>query len=272
MTQAPFPPKPVAAPPYLQEPPPNAPQAAQEPTPYGPWATIGLTVGIYVASQIVMTVAMVVFLFAMVAVDTPDRFAQGDAGEFTEIQVLEASVFPYLILGVPMQLGMVWLFIWARQRGVPGRLRNYLHLRMPSLFELAAGVTLLAALIIVEAVLSWLLQRPRPEFTEQLWSMRAWLLPFMVLMVVVGAPVVEEILFRGFMFEGLLKWGKVPTISITSFVWTIIHIQYGWYELLVIFALGLLLGWLRIWSKSVPLCIILHMIGNAFAISVYWLY
>jgi hypothetical protein len=49
-------------------------------------------------------------------------------------------------------------------------------------------------------------------------------------------------------------------------LWTIIHQQYGAFELISIFLLGILLAISRVASKSLYVPIILHMLNNLFAV------
>ncbi len=87
------------------------------------------------------------------------------------------------------------------------------------------------------------------------------------LAVVLLAPLLEEWIFRGFVFDGLcsVKGGKWLACGLTSLLWTLIHLQYGVREMTLLFALGLLLGWVRIRSASIWPCIFLHAINNLMA-------
>ena len=67
--------------------------------------------------------------------------------------------------------------------------------------------------------------------------------------VAVGAPVFEEILFRGFLFTAIAgsRLGAAGAIVITSVVWALFHAGYVWQELVIITAFGFVLGWL-VWQ------------------------
>jgi membrane protease YdiL (CAAX protease family) len=84
--------------------------------------------------------------------------------------------------------------------------------------------------------------------------------------VVVVAPLGEELLFRGFLYRGWASsWlGVGGTILVTSLLWAMLHQQYNWYGILVIFCLGLLFGWLRQRSGTTTLTMILHALNNLF--------
>ena len=84
------------------------------------------------------------------------------------------------------------------------------------------------------------------------------------LMVVICAPIVEELLFRGFLFSQLrtTKLGIYGSIILTSLIWTSIHLQYDLLLLIPIFFLGLLLGYLMHKYNSLYLVIIVHAVHN----------
>jgi len=82
--------------------------------------------------------------------------------------------------------------------------------------------------------------------------------------VVLVGPLGEEIMFRGFLYRGLVRvhdrpiWG-ILTISI---LWTALHVQYDWSGLLQVFLIGLLFGWVRWRSGSTTLTFVLHALMN----------
>lgn len=84
------------------------------------------------------------------------------------------------------------------------------------------------------------------------------------LAVVVGAPLYEEFIFRGFMFEGLRHAapGPVGAIVITSVLWTLLHMQYDTYALGVVLVIGLFLGAARVLTGSLMLTVLLHALLN----------
>jgi membrane protease YdiL (CAAX protease family) len=85
--------------------------------------------------------------------------------------------------------------------------------------------------------------------------------------VIIVAPIAEEFLFRGFLFSQLKRthlggWGAV---TLSSFLWTIIHFQYEPLILLALFIFGIFLGYIRMAYNSLSLPIILHAINNTIA-------
>ena len=95
----------------------------------------------------------------------------------------------------------------------------------------------------------------------------AGLLPMLWLAFVIGAPLGEEIVFRGFLYRGWARSPRAvaPAIAIISALWAMLHVQYDWFGILQIFLLGLLLGWARWRSGSTSLAFVLHGLANFWA-------
>jgi membrane protease YdiL (CAAX protease family) len=87
--------------------------------------------------------------------------------------------------------------------------------------------------------------------------------------LVVAAPLMEELLFRGFLFRGYVQspLGIAGTILLTSAGWAVMHVQYETFFIVQIFVLGCAFGWLRWRSGSTTLTVILHAIVNAAALA-----
>lgn len=90
--------------------------------------------------------------------------------------------------------------------------------------------------------------------------------PFVsVAMVVVLAPVAEEILFRGYILRGLaerLRPGAALWLSTLLFV--VAHANPV--QVPVGLALGLVCGWIFLRTRSLALCIVVHLANNALAL------
>jgi membrane protease YdiL (CAAX protease family) len=89
-----------------------------------------------------------------------------------------------------------------------------------------------------------------------------WLFWLIVALVLV-APFGEEVMFRGFLFRGLMRpgfeWSAIAAIALG---WALLHIQYDWLGMVQIFILGLLLGWFRWASGSTTLTTVMHVLVN----------
>jgi membrane protease YdiL (CAAX protease family) len=84
------------------------------------------------------------------------------------------------------------------------------------------------------------------------------------IMLVIIAPVAEEVLFRGYLFGKLRKHASLwVSILITSVLFAIVH--FAWNVGLDVFALSIVLCLLRVASGSLWPSIVLHMTKNGVA-------
>ena len=83
------------------------------------------------------------------------------------------------------------------------------------------------------------------------------------LMLMVGAPIAEELAFRGLLFAGLRKRGVRPalTVVITAVAFALFHFEPV--RLGVLIAIGLVLGVARARSGSLGVSIVAHAVNNA---------
>ena len=87
-----------------------------------------------------------------------------------------------------------------------------------------------------------------------------------VFTAIIIAPILEEFVFRGFLLSQLRNTlGDSAAIGLSSFAWTSLHFQYELKILLILFVLGLFLGFLRCKHNSLFLVMALHSINNLVA-------
>jgi hypothetical protein len=98
-------------------------------------------------------------------------------------------------------------------------------------------------------------------YATSVWPALFWI------SVVVFAPLFEEALFRGFIYEGFRRSpaGAVGAIILTSIGWAILHFYYAPFEMGTIFFLGLVLGFVRYKTNSLWPPILMHAFNNAAA-------
>ncbi len=79
--------------------------------------------------------------------------------------------------------------------------------------------------------------------------------------VVVVAPIVEETLFRGIIMYGLMRnYKSWYAILLSGILFSLFHLN-PW-QMTYTFFLGILLGWLMVRTKSLPLTILAHALNN----------
>lgn len=149
---------------------------------------------------------------------------------------------------------------------------EYLGLTVPpSRFIVPALALLLALVVLTDGVMVLLGKNPVPEFQVVAYrtAKEAGSLALLFAVIVVIAPIAEEIMFRGFLYRGLVRRpAHAPyAIIVISLIFAVIHQQYDWIGLLQVFVMALLLGWVRWWSGSTVLTILMHILANFIAMA-----
>jgi membrane protease YdiL (CAAX protease family) len=221
--------------------------------PWGPWATLGWT-------------ALCLFVFVVVQnlVAVPFVLVQASRGPIRAGDVAANGnlVGAATLVSTPAVLGLVVLLVGARRYP----LRDYLALRLPQARQVWVSGGGLLVLLAATDSLSYALGRPIvPEVLVTMYR-TAWP-PLLLLAVLAVAPVGEETLMRGFLFQGIAssRWGPWAAIVLSSFAWAVIHVQYDLYGVATVFATGLYLGVVRQRTSSLFLTMLLHALGNAVA-------
>jgi membrane protease YdiL (CAAX protease family) len=187
-------------------------------------------------------------------------------------KLLEDAMSKNAFFIVPMQfviyiaiIGFMALLVWGRHKT---SLAEAVHWNLPTqrriwTFALLTGTALALISDIGEVVLHrWIPDSlPITEFFKDRPS--ALLLGAFGILV---APLMEELLFRGFLYPALARWtGTVVSVIITASAFTLLHgaqLGYSWAPLLLIFVVGVTLTVTRMRTNSVATCVIVHMTYN----------
>ena len=164
----------------------------------------------------------------------------------------------------------IFFILWRmKKRNIPFSSLGSFEIDKKPLF---ISILLLAAFLLVEEFYFYLLGIEMPEAFIEFILSEPILLGF--ISVVVVAPIIEEFLFRGFLYSQLRRsflrdWGA---IAVSSLVWTAIHFQYEVGILFFLFLFGLFLGYFRIKYNSLLIPVALHAINNliAFMVTIYF--
>lgn len=227
---------------------------------YGAWATLGFGL----VCGMVLAVTQIASIIAVVVV----RYGSGALSD-TDFLV-ERIPKDGAILGVTLSagaiVGIVLVLLIIKGRRGPS-IAEYLALAPISKRTIVATIAIAAGVYFASDALTLLLNRPIvPQFMVDVYKTRTWTALFW-LSLVVAAPAVEEVYFRGFLFVGLSRsrLGVVGAIFLTSLGWSLLHTQYGWYEIATIFVEGIVLGILRVKTRSLWSPLIMHMFANLIA-------
>ncbi len=167
-------------------------------------------------------------------------------------------ILPFLVV--------VWPALRRKQRREPG---FQLNLRAPKAGTLAIiALATWCIYFLVDPVIDLI---PMPKFFENLilellsdHSLAS------ILMLVVAAPIFEELLFRGIILDGLLKhYSPHKAIIWSAVMFGIVHLN-PW-QFLAALALGLFMGWIYYRTGSLLATMFIHFVANGTGVFLGWL-
>ncbi|HET8544225.1 MAG TPA: CPBP family intramembrane glutamic endopeptidase, partial [Pseudolabrys sp.] len=159
------------------------------------------------------------------------------------------AIIVFIFVSAPVQVAIL-----ALAAGHKGSIADYLGYKLPRRGEVVLCLAILAAMIAVGDAMSWLAGRSVVDrFQTDIYQAAnsVGLLPLLLAAVVVFIPIGEETLFRGFLMRGWLRSPRSawPVVLVTAALFAISHIQYVWFMIGQVFALGVLFGWSR-WATG----------------------
>lgn len=234
------------------------PQAARSPVqPWGLWATVGwsaLLTLLFIGMQTLGAAWAISHLArldprlgAMVLIERIER----NGTVLTIAALLSSTVCMGAIFGIAT----------LRKKGSPWA---YLQIRSPDLRQLGLWLMItLGAIIGIDSLKGILGIEIVPQFSIDIYT-TAGSLPLLYLVVVILAPLYEEMMFRGFLLQGLrYSWlGSMGALWITALIWAAIHTQYDGVNILTIVLFGLLLGLAQLRTQCLVIPMAMHALNN----------
>lgn len=243
----------------------------QPSNPAGLWYALAVAVGLVILHQLLqLGIAL-----AILAV------ARGDLGNTREM--VKASLVAILPAGLIVAALAFWL---AGRRG--GDAKQVLSLRWPKLSGRGWAAVIIGFMVVMYgAILAVVLAlgidmsqyTPGPD-GQSPKSGSAGLVkeamfdianePYLFLLVfpaiAIGAPLAEEMIFRGQLFSALsqTRLGVFGTTVVTAASWALLHSTEPWLSITLIFIMGLVFGWMMYRFGSLWLTIICHGAWNGF--------
>ena len=195
-------------------------------------------------------------------------------GEDMEINIKDKAKFYYANAGVLWVGAIVVFILWT----VAGRPYADMGIRWPVLDQI---VILLTALFIFTYLIETVRELRQEGAADELKKAAPFLpengrefLHFSFLAF--SAGFCEEIVYRGFMVNYLLRVIDDSFLAITVAIWLpaiifgVIHLYQGWTAVLKISIMSLLFGAIFIWSQSLLIVIILHFLVDLIGGMIGW--
>jgi len=115
------------------------------------------------------------------------------------------------------------------------------------------------------------LEESAEKLTLSLLNVNTFQAYLLNILIIAALPAIgEELIFRGVILNLFKEWFKNIHVAVfvSAFIFSFIHFQF--YGFLPRLMLGVLFGYLLVWSGSIWLPIMAHFINNAFAVSFYY--
>ncbi|MDA0374994.1 MAG: CPBP family intramembrane metalloprotease [Planctomycetota bacterium] len=202
---------------------------------------------------LVVTSTVLLFLITGGDVDPDGSAGQVEIGMLAQLGGSIAALL--LALAWPHALP------WRGDGAVLGPLVRY-ACALPVWLVIAVGTSL------VWSALGWpLADQPHLSYFADAEPGFAWI-GVLAAVCVVG-PVLEELIFRGFLLEGLAARHGVPiAVSVSSVLFGLVHVGAGTVLILPISALGALFAWLRLRHGGLLAPILAHVAHNSLMVTV----
>ncbi|MFC1859475.1 CPBP family intramembrane glutamic endopeptidase [Thermodesulfobacteriota bacterium] len=238
----------------------NESQPLKHDGPSDTWG-FGATTGLSVA------VILIYFLIQLIAAFLMGKDTGINATELAHVDLSKGLPVSGFVLSIcilfsaPVCILLTVWFIKLRRGLAVG---DYLGLRMFTGKDFIKWLLLTVGLIVLFDLISWLMNRPIvPDVMVHAYQ-TAYFVPVFLIAIVIVGPSFEEVVFRGFIFKGLInsRIGTHGTLWFTAIFWSLLHFQYDAYGMINVLALGLLFGAARLKTGSTCLVLCMHCFNN----------
>jgi membrane protease YdiL (CAAX protease family) len=193
------------------------------------------------------------------------------AGLCIGILRLSMDSLPYSIAMIIVQLVSIGAVIVIGHKKTKQKFNEVFRFNPVSGALWVAAVIFMAGYVIVSSELDNILLYflPMPEIFQEVYQSMLTNRFFIVSLLMVGLlpAFCEEMLFRGLILKGFSEnYTEKKAILISAFLFGLIHLN-PW-QFLSAFLIGLFAGWICLKSKSIVLCVYLHLFNNTLALVV----
>ena len=226
------------------------------PSPWGLWATIAfglLTFLVFIAVQVIALASYAYY----------QQLHQPNEDLLHLILGVAQTGFGISLSFIPGATIATLLIFYFTKRRKQITATDYLKLNPVNIKQILFWITILLLFSVFMEILGKNFHRPIPEWMISSYETAIYV-PLLWITLIIAAPIFEEVLMRGFLLEGFrhTRLGNHGAILITAGLWAIIHLQYEWFEISMVFLVGLLFGYARIHTHSLYTPIILHALMN----------
>ena len=229
---------------------------------WGFWGTLFFGIVILIAFLIGQVAPLLTYMLVEGMPITGDSFNALAATATTDSFLLFLSAMGGMLFAVPVAFGLAKL-----KKG--SILKDYFSLNGFKWKTLGFWVLVFIVLeLLIGLLIDALGAKDIPNFMLNLEYPTLMEKFLLLVAVVVAAPVVEEVVFRGFLLKGFSHsfMGIHGAVILTSALWAVIHMQYEIAYLIAIFIIGMVFAYARILTNSLFIPMIMHSLMNLLAI------
>lgn len=228
--------------------------------PAGLWRSLAVALGLLVFNQLMQVVCGLIIGYLVFGSMT------GNTENFIDATL--AGILPAALLTVPLA--------WRLARIKGGRPHDVLNLRWPDLraggWIILVGGFFVGLIVVFSIYLAIVKMTGHDTSTagmveNALSGMARQPLLFLLAVpsMIIGAPLAEELIFRGQVFTALgqTRIGLLGATVLTSAAWSLLHYSGNWVLVSLIFMMGLAFGWMLRRFGSLWVTIVCHGAWNA---------
>lgn len=180
---------------------------------------------------------------------------------------------PFAVAGVMVFLAIYALVLWAFKKFFI-REKIFKRVRAKDLLTILAAYISLWFVKYIYAILSKILYKETLETANdaalnRLINMGGASTFIMLLMIVLLAPLCEELLFRGMFFEKFFRNSFWLPIIVSGLLFSCLHISTTFLSFALYAMLGFIFGFLYKKTGNLSLCLILHILNNVPALLLF---
>lgn len=238
---------------------------------YGPLAAMLVTVSTYFASQVIagIVLSLIPLLTGWNQTELDEWLTNSVGAQFLAVALVAATT-----------LGIILWFLRMRNVKLPG-----IGLKRPGLRDvwygaIGYGLYIMAFIVLLQIVAAAapgldLEQEQDLLFDRQTTGPALWLIFISLVML---PAIIEEIVFRGFLYSGLRsRFRVIPAAIITSLLFAVVHLQAGsgnpllWVAALDTFVLSAVLIYTREKTGGLTSPMLIHFTKNSLAFTFVFL-
>jgi len=198
-------------------------------------------------------------------------FQNADAvadGTFTNEMILDQVLLQAansLIFAGVMMIALIWLIAYSKRESF---FKIYRFNNKPTMLQIYLAITIGFSAVFFSSFivrgLAWLLPDAYASYVEAFENLQLGSPLSFFIAVVIIAPLFEEILFRGFVFDQVERhFSPTAAVIVSGLLFGVYHLNV--FQGTFASVLGIVLGLSLLWTNSIRIPIIIHLVNNAVA-------